>query len=75
MIERQQTEQYLEEIRLSYTGLLDKDAPEVDKLLGADLIVIVSITVMSNEIIINARMNETEMGRMFSSSSLQLFRT
>lgn len=74
VIERNQLEQHLEEMKLSYTGLLAKDAPEVGSLLGAELIVIGSITVLSDEIIVNARMNETETGRMLSSSSLRLYR-
>lgn len=74
MIERQQLEQHLDELRLSITGLLNRDAPKMGTLLGADLIVIGFITVMSDGITINTRMNEMETGMMVSSNSLWLLR-
>lgn len=75
VIERTRLEQQMQELHLGYTGLLDADAAEAGNLLGADYVVLGSIDVRADEVLILARLNETESGLTLASSEVLLSRT
>lgn len=75
VVERSQLEQHLEELKLSYSGLLERDAPEAGQILGTDLIIVGGVMELHDEIIVNARINETETGRLLASGSVRLSKT
>lgn len=72
VIERQQLEQHLEELKLSYKGIMEESSPEVGRILGTDLILMGSISMVEGTYVVSANINETATGRMIGTSSVQL---
>lgn len=73
VIERQQIDQLLEEYRFSYIGLIEEStAQEAGMLLGADTVLMGSLSDLGESIEFNARLTETETGRTLATSSVQV---
>jgi len=73
VIERTRLESVLKEIKLGFTGIIDdKTAQSIGKILGADSIVIGTITDLGEEVDINIRMLGTERANVLAVASTQL---
>lgn len=73
VIERQQMDQLLEEYRFSYIGLIEEStAKEAGLLLGADTVIMGSLSDLGESIEIHARLTETETGRTIATSSVRI---
>ena len=63
VVERQQLDQVIDELKLSQTGLIDEDSiKEVGKILGVDAIIVGSITDLGSKLDLDMRLIETETG-------------
>lgn len=70
VVERTRLESVLKEIKLGFTGIIDdKAAQSIGKILGADAIVIGTITDLGSEIDINIRMLGTERANVIAVAS------
>lgn len=67
VIERKDFERHLHEQGISYSGFVAKGS-EAGKMLGAELIILGEFSELTNELIINARINETETGKVLATS-------
>ena len=69
VVERQQLDQVIDELKLSQTGLIDEDSiKEVGKILGVDAIIVGSITDLGSKLDLDMRLIETETGLLISST-------
>lgn len=73
VIERQQIDQLLEEYHFSYLGLIEEStAQEAGLLLGADTVIMGSLSDLGESIEIHARLTETVTGRTIATSSVRI---
>jgi TolB-like protein len=73
MVERKQLAKALEEIALGMTGIVDENsAQEAGRMLGADMIVVGSVSEFGNLFNINVRLLETETGAVLTASAIQI---
>ncbi len=70
VVERRQVLQILEEERLAVSGLTASQIAQVAKKLGADAVVIGSLTVLGSQVVVNARLVEVSTGAMLSAQRI-----
>ncbi len=76
VVERSQLEQVLAEQKLGYSGLVQLDsAKRLGQLLGADAIVMGSLTDQGNEVDVNARLVALESGTGLSGAQARIAKT
>lgn len=76
VVERAQLERVLKEQKLGYSGLLNiNTVKKIGGLLGAEGILLGTISDMGNNITINARMVDIESGKTLSASAVELPKT
>lgn len=72
VVERRQLNKALEELKLSQTGLIDRESiKEIGKALGADALAIGSVTDLGDIVEVNARLVATETVEIFAVASTQ----
>lgn len=76
VVERIDIDRILQELQLSYTGLLDESTSrEAGHLLGADYIVVGAIQERVDELLITVRMNDIESGLTLATAMVGLSKT
>ena len=76
IIERNQMNKIFKELHLSSTGIIDSESiQQLGKLHGVDALVLGSITDLGEQIKINARLVDTETGRVFSAAGIMIPKT
>lgn len=76
VVERDKLEKVLEEQKLGYSGLIDMDsAKKIGQLLGAEGIVLGTISDMGNDISLNGRMVDIGTGDTLSAGEVNLVKT
>ena len=76
IIERNQMNKIFKELHLSSTGIIDGESiQQLGKLHGVDALVLGSITDLGEQIKINARLVDTETGRVFSAAGIMIPKT
>jgi len=76
VVERSQLERVLKEQKLGYSGLVDlSSAKKIGKLLGAEGLLLGTISDLGDKITINARMVDIETGKAISASEVELYKT
>ncbi len=65
LVERSQLDKVLQELRIQHSGLIDSaTAKKLGKLVGAKAVLVGSISDRSDRIVVNARLINTESGRV-----------
>ena len=76
VVERDKLEKVLEELKLGYSGLVDMDsAKKIGELLGAEGIILGTISDMGNEISLNGRLVDISSGNTLSAGEVNLVKT
>ena len=76
IIERNQMNKIFKELQLNSTGIIDSESiQKLGKLHGVDALVLGSITDLGEQIKINARLVDTETGRVFSAAGIMVPKT
>lgn len=76
VVERDKLEKVLEELKLGYSGLVNMDsAKKIGELLGAEGIILGTISDMGNEISLNGRMVDIGSGNTLSAGEVNLVKT
>ncbi len=72
IVERNNLESVLQELKLSMTGLIDeRSAVKAGKLLSADILLIGSVSKVGNDYIVIARIVKTDTGEILTSRSMK----
>ena len=72
-LERNQVDKIFNELMLSSSGAIDNaSAAQIGKLKGADALMLGDISVMSGNVVINARIVSTETGAVLSSANIKI---